>query len=46
MTTRGLTEKDFIKIADIIIEALNGTENFETLKNKVKEITTKYPLYK
>ena len=49
MTTRGLKEKDFIIIADIIIDALSNKDD-ETklmiLKNQVLELTSKYPIYK
>ncbi len=47
MTTRGLKEKDFILIADIICEALTNFDNdikLKELKNKVLEITKRYPL--
>ena len=48
MTTRGLKEKDFIQIADIIIEVLSNKDN-ETIinkaKNEVLELTKKFPIY-
>ena len=44
MTSRGLKEKDFIKIAQIIDKTLRGGDKEEILK-EVKEITTKYPLW-
>lgn len=47
MTTRGLNEKDFIKITDIIIEALRNYENKSILnkcKKEVLEITNTYPI--
>ena len=44
MTTRGLKESDFIEIANIIIEALEGG-NLESLKERVNGIVSKYPLY-
>lgn len=44
MTTRGLKESDFIEIANIIIEALEGG-NLESLKERVNGIVLKYPLY-
>ena len=47
MTTRGLNEKDFIKITDIIINALKNPDNKKVLgelKKEVLEITKKYPL--
>lgn len=46
MTTRGLNEKDFKLIADIICEALENYNNkkvLKELKGKVLEITKKYP---
>ncbi len=49
MTTRGLEEKDFIEIADIIVEALNNYKDesiLETLKIQVKDITKRFPIYK
>ncbi len=47
MTTRGLNEKDFILIADIIIKALkncNDKNILKELKLQVIEITKKYPI--
>ena len=47
MTTRGLNEKDFRLIADIIIKALNNYNNVKVLnelKKEVIDITKKYPL--
>ena len=47
MTTRGLNEKDFRHIADIIIKALNNYNNVKALNELKKEvitITKKYPL--
>lgn len=46
MTTRGLVEKDFVKIAHIIDEALKNigdSKKYKELEVKVKEITKKYP---
>ena len=45
MTTRGLKEKDFVNIANIIVDALEGKDTIENLKSRVLEITTEYPLY-
>ena len=45
MTTRGLKEKDFEKIAEIIIDTLENKKSKEELKKEVKDIVTKYPLY-
>ena len=47
MTTRGLNEKDFRHIVDIIIKALNNYNNVKALNELKKEvitITKKYPL--
>ena len=43
MTTRGLKENDFIEIANIIIEALEGKKD---LIERVKKITDSYPIYR
>lgn len=48
MTTRGLTEKDFVEIGLIISKALKNPNNeklAEELKKRVKKITNQYPLY-
>ena len=47
MTTRGLKEKDFEEITNIIINVLRNKDNKEILKQEKKhvlEITKKYPL--
>lgn len=49
MTTRGLKEKEFIEIADIIIGTLQNHDNKEKLnknKEKVLNLTSKFPIYK
>ena len=49
MTTRGLKEKDFELIASLIVDALKNKDNADILddcRNKVLELTKKYPLYK
>lgn len=49
MTTRGLKEKEFIEIADIIIDTLQNYDNKEKLnknKEKVLNLTSKFPIYK
>ena len=49
MTTRGLKEKEFELIADIIIDTLRNKDSKEILeKNKAKvlELTKKFPIYK
>ena len=45
MTTRGLKEQDFKKIAKIIIDTLEQKKSKEEIKKEVKDIVTKYPLY-
>ena len=49
MTTRGLKEKEFIEIAEIIIDTLQNHDNKEKLnknKEKVLNLTSKFPIYK
>lgn len=49
MTTRGLNENEFEEIGLIISSALKNKENkviINELKQRVKKITDKYPLYK
>jgi len=49
MTTRGLNEKEFEEIGLIISSVLKNKENkviLNELKQRVKKITDKYPLYK
>lgn len=49
MTTRGLKEKDFEKIGDIISIALKNKDNkkiLNSLKKSVKSIVKEYPLYR
>ena len=49
MTTRGLKEKDFEQIGEIISLALKNKDNkkiLNSLKKSVKNITDNYPLYK
>lgn len=49
MTTRGLKEEEFKQIADIIIDTLKNKDNEEILeknKNKVLELTKKFPIYR
>lgn len=45
MTSRGLVEKDFEEIASIIMDALENKQTEDELKNRVKVIVDKYPLY-
>ena len=44
MTTRGLKEKEFKEIGNIIVDALKNKKDLEKLKNQVLEITKKFPL--
>ena len=49
MTTRGLKEKEFKLIADIITETLKNVDNKEILEKNKKEVlklTKKFPIYK
>ncbi len=49
MTTRGLKEKDFLEIADIIYLALSNSEDkkvLNELKKRVLSLTKKYPISK
>ena len=48
MTSRGLKESDFVEIARIIDEALknlNDDKKYRELSERVKNITSKYPLW-
>ena len=48
LTTRGLNEKDFIEIADIISVSLKNSEKEEKqseCKKRVKKLCEKYPMY-
>ncbi len=44
MTTRGLNEEDFAQIGQIIVDALFKKENIDTLRERVINITNKYPI--
>ncbi len=49
MTTRGFKEKEFIYVADIIYDALSNHDDkkkLKELKNKVLELTSKFPIYR
>ena len=49
MTTRGFKEKEFIYVADIIYDALSNHDDkkkIKELKNKVLELTSKFPIYR
>ena len=47
MTTRGFTEKDFIKVGNIIVKSLKNPDNLEIqekLKEEVLELTRSHPV--
>lgn len=44
MTTRGLNEEDFVLIANIITDVLRGNAKEKEAKEKVLELTKKYPI--
>jgi len=52
-TTRGFSNKDFIKVGDLIVETLEGLQNNpsdnskveENVRTQVKELCDKYPIY-
>ena len=49
LTTRGMVESDMEKIADLISDALDhryDEEYLASLKNEVRKLTKKFPLYK
>lgn len=47
VTTRGMLEKDCVRIADLVTEiANNGKSSVPKVKKEVKEILEKFPLYK
>lgn len=49
ITTRGFREEDSIEVGKLIVKALKEYKNEEAMneiKDSVKELTTKYPLYK
>lgn len=48
ITTRGLKEKDVVKVVDLVDEALkapNDESNLKTVKRKVNALMKKFPLY-
>lgn len=45
ITTRGFMESDMSELADIIKSALDETSDKEMVRNKVKALCEKYPLY-
>ncbi|MCD1146959.1 serine hydroxymethyltransferase [Peptoniphilus sp. KCTC 25270] len=46
MTTRGLLEEDFTSIANIIVDVLLKRRTEEEIKESIRELCEKYPLYK
>ncbi|GAB3058180.1 serine hydroxymethyltransferase [Salinicoccus sesuvii] len=49
MTTRGFKEEEMQEVADLIVETLSNVKEgkkYETLKDRVTELTSKFPLYK
>ena len=46
MTSRGLKEHEFEMIANIMVQCLYGRESLDKLKEKVLNITSKFPIYK
>ncbi|MEZ0535809.1 serine hydroxymethyltransferase [Caldicellulosiruptoraceae bacterium PP1] len=46
VTTRGFTEEDLIEVADIINLALSDNPNEKEIKERVKNLCDKHPLYK
>jgi len=47
LTTRGMKEKEMIKIAELIDISLKNSGNSKTLvKDEIKKLTDKFPLYK
>jgi len=45
LATRGFTAEDFTEVADVIAEALKPSYDGEALKNRVKALADKHPLY-
>lgn len=48
MTTRGFKEDDFRKVGDLIARTIESREDesaLEQIKNEIKDLTNKYPLY-
>ena len=46
VTTRGMKEKEMEEIAEIMDLALEGKQSKEELRNRVKNLCSKYPLYR
>ena len=44
MTTRGFKEEDFIRVAEIIHNALKSPDSANEYINKVLELTKKFPI--
>ncbi|GAA0473492.1 serine hydroxymethyltransferase [Alkalibacterium sp. s-m-22] len=48
VTTRGFKEEEFRRVAELIVAALNSKDNedeLDKIRQSVKELTRKYPLY-
>ncbi|QBQ07791.1 glycine hydroxymethyltransferase [Spiroplasma gladiatoris] len=45
MTTRGFKENEFKEVGRIIVDALNQNKDLEVLKNEVKNLCDKFPIY-
>ncbi len=45
VTTRGMKEREMEEIAEIMNLALEGQHSKEELRNRVKNLCSKYPLY-
>ncbi|MCD8209285.1 MAG: serine hydroxymethyltransferase [Coprobacillus sp.] len=45
MTTRGFKEKDFVKVAELINDALRNLRSHEDIKADVKKLTDAHPLW-
>jgi glycine hydroxymethyltransferase len=48
ITTRGMQEKDVVKVVELIDEALQNVENpkqLKAVKKKVNRLMEKFPLY-
>lgn len=46
VTTRGMGEEEMVEIADIIAKTIEQKEDKESLKIRIKDLCTRFPLYK
>ena len=44
ITTRGMKEKEMVIIANLIDQTLNNKKNLIQIKNKIKDLTNKFPI--